>query len=338
MNLFRVIALLIFGLGITSPSAEETARASAFTEAAKSRIEEKPSVKGDAEGWLFLVRELRHLSTGRFWEKPWEEVAANATDPVPSMVEFKHLLEERGIKLVLVPVPAKARVYPEKLDQNFAPGDAGEITPFLELLRSQGLTVIDLEDHFRGRREAGDLTQWYCAQDAHFSPAAIVALAELVGAELGVKSSESRAMTLSEKEISITGDQVAGSEWEGKLPGENLTLRSVTSQGNRGVESNPESPFLLMGDSHTLVFHQGKENGMHCRGAGLLDHLSYRFGEAFDLVGVRGSGLVQVRKQLYYRATAEPGFWDRKKLVVWVFSEREFTQSTDRIMSIPLDR
>ena len=77
---------------------------------------------------------------------------------------------------------------------------------------------------------------------------------------------------------------------------------------------------------------------MHCTGAGVLDHLAAAYGFAPDLVGVRGSGLVQARKQLFYKAAAAPGYWDSKKLVIWLFSAREFTQSTDKPVAIPLTR
>src|SRR5690606_35191345 len=112
----------------------------------------------------------------------------------------------------------------------------------------------------------------------------------------------------------------------------------VTTREGRAVEQDPGSSVLLLGDSHTLVFHEGEENGMHCRGAGVFDHLARALGFAPDLVGVRGSGLVQARKQLFYRAGSVPGYWDNKKIVVWLFSAREFTQSSDRPVAIPLDR
>lgn len=159
--------------------------------------------------------------------------------------------------------------------------------PFIELLRARGLTVIDLDRHFRIERANGDLTKWYCAQDAHYSRQAIEALAGLVAEEFEIESPKDSSMSLSAEILSLTGDQVVGSEWEGRLAGEELNLRAVLNNGDRGIEPDPKSPFLLLGDSHTLVFHQGKEAGMHCRGGGLLDHLSYQFGEAFDLVGVR---------------------------------------------------
>lgn len=333
-------SLLALG-GLIPLSFGEESPALRFAAEARQRIAEKPSVAGDEEGWLFLVRELRHLGTGNFWEQPWEEVAVNGTDPVPSMVEFQAMLAERGVKLVLVPVPAKARIYPEKLDRDFAPGDAASLTPFVERLRAEGLTVVDLDARFRAGRgpEGGEELRWYCAQDAHFSPTAIRVLAEQILSEAGIAHSGDEAIReLPEVTLSITGDQVVGSEWEGKLAPEVLKVEPVGRDGVPGVAPDPESPFLLLGDSHTLVFHEGSAAGMHCRGAGLLDRLSFHAGRAFDLVGVRGSGLVQARKQLYFRATAAPGFWARKKLVVWVFSEREFTQSRDRILPIPLDR
>ena len=115
-------------------------------------------------------------------------------------------------------------------------------------------------------------------------------------------------------------------------------MRFVSHDGKVGVVPDPESSVLILGDSHTLVFHAGKEAGMHCTGAGVADHLAARLGFVPDLVGVRGSGLVQARKQLFYKATANPGYWSKKKVVIWLFSVRELTQSSDRLISIPIDR
>ncbi len=75
---------------------------------------------------------------------------------------------------------------------------------------------------------------------------------------------------------------------------------------------------------------------MHCTGAGTADQLSQRMGTLVNLIGVRGSGLVQARKQAFFHAPETPGFWAQMKLVVSIFSVREFTQSRDRIVPIPL--
>lgn len=338
-----ILLFLIFFCGLSWLPAQKTGGTDyeiLFATEALKRVQPRPSVRGDNSEWFFLVKELKHLSTGRFWEKPWEEVAANGSDPVPSILEFHELLEKKGVSLLLVPVPAKASLYPDKLAEEFAPGDVAAVGPMLERIRLAGVKVLDLEPHFIEARSADSERLLYCRQDAHFSPAAIEVVAQLISDEAKITAaSSSPPFTISDEEtITLVGDQIVGSEWEGSVPPETLPIRYVSSAGERGVSPDAASPVLLLGDSHSLVFHDGKENGMHCSGAGVLDHLAARIGVAPDLVGVRGSGLVQARKQLFYKAASTPGYWESKKLVIWLFSVREFTQSTDRFISIPLER
>ncbi|HQZ27043.1 MAG: hypothetical protein KA250_05095 [Verrucomicrobiales bacterium] len=332
---------LIFGAAITAPvhSAEGT-RGLEFAEAVRALIEPKPSIQGADPDWFFLVKELRHLSLGSFWERPWEEVAANKSNPVETMQEFHRQLEEKGIRLLVVPVPAKTSLYPEKLLTGFQSGDVVSIAPFLEQIRKAGIDVLDLEPVLLEAQKADSEVPLYCRQDAHFSPRTIELIAEFIAKSLAVtEPAPGGQFVVSEPEtLSISGDQIEGSEWEGKVDPEPLSVRFVSQQGTRGVKPDPASPVLLLGDSHTLVFHSGKEDGMHCHGAGLVDHLAARLGFAPDLVGVRGSGMIQARKQLFYKSSATPGYWVGKQVVIWLFSVREFTQSTDRPVAIPLER
>jgi hypothetical protein len=332
---------LSFGAAIAGPAhSADGSRALEFAEAVRGLIEPKPSIRGAAPEWFFLVKELRHLSGGRFWEKPWEEVAANKSNPIETLQEFHLQLEEKGIRLLVVPVPAKASVYPDKLISGFQPGEAPETAPFLEEIQKAGIQVLDLEPAFLEARKTDEDAPLYCRQDAHFSPRAVELTAGKIAEALAVADpAPGGQFSVSEPEIlSITGDQVEGSEWEGQVEAESLKVRYVSQQGKRGVEPDAASPVLLLGDSHTLVFHSGKEEGMHCNGAGVIDHLAARLGFAPDLVGVRGSGMIQARKQLFYKASATPGYWAGKQVVIWLFSVREFTQSTDRPVAIPLER
>lgn len=332
---------LLFAALLTVPStgmAED--RALRFAEAAAAKLREAPSVRGDDPEWFFPTREVRHLAKGRFWEQPWAEVAANKSDPVPGIVEFHGLLAERGIRLLVVPVPAKASIYPEALVPGFGAGEVAALAPFLQRLGEAGVEVLDLEPHFLEARREDPEDLLYCRQDAHFSPSGAEQIAALVAARMPLEGAgSSKSFAVGEEEaLTFTGDQIVGSEWEGAVPPEVLPVRHVGAGGEVGVAPDPASSVLLLGDSHTLVFHEGKEGGMHCTGAGVLDHLAVHYGLAPDLVGVRGSGLVQARKQLFYKAAATPGYWETKKLVVWLFSAREFTQSTDKPMPIPLTR
>jgi len=321
-------------------------RADVFAEAVAKHIEEKPNIQGDDPAWFFLVRELKQMALGKFWEKPWKDIAQNKTDPIPSMVEFHGLLKAKGVDLILVPVPAKASIYPDKLDATFAPGDPHSLSPLLDKLKAKGLNVIDLEPLLRQRREAQPGERLWCQQDAHYSPLACQIVSGLVKAELE-KGDWFAAHPRQElkrgepTELLITGDQIKGSEWEGSVPQEKLTVQ-YAGRDHAGriepVEPDPASPVLLLGDSHTLVFQEGASGGMHTKGAGLFDQLGVDCGFPLDLVGVRGSGLVEARKSLYLAASPNPDYWTTKRAVVWVFSVREFTQSFDNLISIPIER
>src|SRR2546423_6542311 len=71
-----------------------------------------------ADGWLFFGGELRLLSLGHFWGndavKSSRAHKPDLADPVPAILDFQQQLKARGIDLIVVPVPPKAAVYPEK--------------------------------------------------------------------------------------------------------------------------------------------------------------------------------------------------------------------------------
>ncbi len=72
------------------------------------------------DGWLFFADELKHLGvTTAFWGEQAATVShvANpeARNPLAAILGFQAQLESRGIELLMVPVPAKAPIYPEAL-------------------------------------------------------------------------------------------------------------------------------------------------------------------------------------------------------------------------------
>ncbi len=323
---------------------QSSSKALAFAKEAAAKIADQANVRGADPSWFFLVRELKQIAAGRFWEEPWEDVAENKTDPLPSALEFQKLLAAKGIKLIVVPIPAKASIYPDKFSGKYSPGDVQSLSPLIKRFSDAGLNIVDLEPMFLARRNLAPDDQLYCAQDAHFSALACELVSNYIFEQVDeiVKPKEHSDLGLSPVEvIKIVGDQVRYSEWEKEVEPETLNVRYAGEKvGGKiaALKRDPASPVLLLGDSHTLIFHEGEKAGMHCRGAGLFDHLSAKFGMPIDLVGVRGSGLVQARKQLYYRAASIEDYWSSKKVVIWVFSTREFTQSYDKMVSIPIEK
>jgi len=305
--------------------------------AAEAAKAETMTVKGN-DGWLFFGPELRHVSVGQFWGDAAAKVSRATkpedADPFPAILDFKAQLDAAGIELIMLPVPPKAIVYPEMICDKVSPGLDGAVRrldphhqEFYKLLADNKITVIDLVPPLMAARgdKAGPM---YCKHDTHWSGRACVLAAKLVAEQVRnrpwLKDREKLEIAVNEKDVQISGDL-----WKAlndpAIPSETLPLRFVES-GGQPVAPDRASPVVLLGDSHTLVFHTGGED-MLATGAGLADQLAMELGLAVDVVGVRGSGATPARISFFRRSQADKAYLGGKKLVVWCFSAREFTES-----------
>ncbi len=319
------------GADLSPPASSEVlAEWSALAQAA----EEQGSIVVEGnEGWLFFGPELRHLAAGKFWGEAAAQVSKARrpewADPLPAILDFHKQLLEMGVKLVLVPVPPKAIVYPDKLRPAAAtqPRLDTHHQAFYELLREKGIKVLDLTPLFLSNREHSNGFM-YCQQDTHWSGIATVLAAEEIANSVRTELGDIPKTNFQSewKTVEITGDLWTALDEPSRVK-EKLSLRFV------GTESSPASPVVLLGDSHTLVFHAGGD--MHAEGAGLADQLALELGFAVDLVGVRGSGATAARINLLRRAQATPDYWANKKVMIWVFAAREFTES-DGWRTVPI--
>ena len=135
------------------------------------------------------------------------------------------------------------------------------------------------------------------------------------------------------KETTIKGDlgDLAGANAK-KLEPEKIAVRTISDkETGAAINPDPNSPLLIIGDSHTLVFHD-----FLAEKSGLLDQLAYEIGFAPDLIGTRGSGATSVRVSLYRRARKDPDYLAKKKMIVWCFAAREFTESDQGWDKVPV--
>jgi SGNH hydrolase-like domain, acetyltransferase AlgX len=341
MRFFRVFILLCLLQFVPKASRAEEISLSAAQTAFRADLANKFAdldkknigAYSPGNGWFFLASELRFLSLGQFWGEPAAKVSRSSkaewADPLACIVDFQKQLKARGIDLLLAPVPPKGAVYPEKLDPAFASAD-GDAAPYLhrfyEELRSAGVDVLDLSETFRKNRE-NEHGPVYCKTDTHWSGAGCVlaaqAIAEYVRPKLPAQP-KAKDYAGEWKETVVKGDLLEFLPSGAKPEAERLAIRSVSEKGTGApVEADPSSPILLMGDSHTLVFHE-----FLAERAGLLDQLALEFGGAPDLIGTRGSGATPVRLSLYRRSLKDRNYLSRKKLVIWCFTAREFTEAS----------
>jgi hypothetical protein len=304
---------------------------------------QKQNSYAGTDGWFFYVPELRSLSAGQFWgEKAAAISQANnpdIADPLPAILDFQRQLDQAGIKLIMVPVPPKAAVYPEKIAPEFAGFNEridGSLSEFYQLLRDQGVDVIDLQPLLAKLKIDGDA---YCRQDTHWSPAAIERtaklLAEKITAAVPLADLARKEFVAKEEILTFTGDLLLNKEGYESVAKESKLIEKIyVREGGQEMpfESWRESPVLLLGDSHCLVFSAG--NDMFAESAGLPEHLSKELGFAVDSLAVRGSGATPTRISLARRRDNLAG----KKIVIWCFTAREFTEAASGWRNIPVIR
>ena len=340
-----------------SPSAVTEARAELRARAARA-IALKQQVVPGRTGWLFFAPELRSLTVGPFWGDAARDVtrASNKkyADPLAAIVDFHRQLKTAGIRLLVVPVPAKVAVYPDRfpgLPPLVPPGSTNptalatrrldtDVQAFHRLLSKQGVEVVDLLPSFDQARQMHK-TPLYCRTDTHWSGRGLAVAAATVLDRLKNPSwlrRIPRLNTISKSEaVSIIGDLARMAdpldpqrEWiDLEFPGS--TNRDDPKGRPIPQPIDRKSPVLIIGDSHTLVFH---DPALHARGAGFPDHIAAGLGFPVDLVGVRGSGATATRITLLRRRDNLAG----KKLVIWCFSAREYTESLSGWRIVPVIR
>lgn len=300
-----------------------------------------PVLAGE-HGWFCLTANLRLLAAEKFWGDAASKISRSRNpkwaDPIPAIVDFHRQLEQRKIKLLLLPIPPKAAIYPDKF---FPETDLHEAdsAPFLhrfyDELRGKGVDVIDLTSTFLTNRtsEHGAL---YCKSDSHWSGIGCVLAAQAIAQKIHgtLASAEPPRQEFSSewKEVPIEGDlQKLVDRAQQGAAAEEISLRKVSQKSGAPIAADPNSPVLLLGDSHVLVFHD-----FLAERAGLLDQLAFELGFAPDVIGTRGSAATAVRINLYRHNLSDPNYLAKKKVVVWCFAAREFTETEQGWVTEPV--
>jgi alginate O-acetyltransferase complex protein AlgJ len=291
------------------------------------------SVVSGQDGWLFFAPELRHLSVGAFWGDAAKSVSKATSptkaDPLPAILDFNDQLKKAGIDLLVVPVPAKAAIYPEMIVPGATNSESARLdasdAEFIGVLKGSGVNVLDLVPAFLQYRKDHPDRPLYSKEDTHWSGYGLGVAADLVSEQVkkepwyaGVAQTKfGGAPTVSK----VTGDLVQ--YMTGAKPGpEDLVLFGIKDDKGGPVKFSRQSPLVLLGDSHNLVYSIGGD--MLATSSGFPENVAAMVGFVPDVVGVMGSGATPARINLARRADNMAG----KKMVIWCFSVREFTEGT----------
>jgi len=353
-----VTAGLLAGEDKRAPSENEAARFARLVRKHHDAMGEGVYAVQGVGGFCFIKSELRSYSVDKFWGEaaaktaayqptPPADDAAPAVrakalkrlarrDPMAAIVSFNAQCKKAGVELILLPVPGKVAVYPDKLDRSASKGKRGDVhhKAFYVALRLAGVNVLDITDDMLALRAKGVAS--HCRQDSHWSPQAVRMtagkLAAVIAKQPWYASAKKAELTVKSATIAVRGDIVEHMLKGSTLPKEKLAIEVVSVGGKPIDDRDRTSPLVLIGDSHALVYHAPP---LLARNAGLADLLCAELRLAsIDLLGVMGSGANAPRLSLLRR---RDNLKD-KKCVIWCISAREFTESSDGWHDVPVVR
>jgi len=269
------------------------------------------------DGWLFYREEI-DMAAGRGVLSAGE-AGRHGADSIAAVVDFNEQLRARGIKLIVVPVPAKPVIYPEKLWPGY-PAAAGpawnvDYAEWKQRINAAGVEVVDLTDALWAQRASEPL---YLREDTHWSPAGMELAAGAVGRAVNkaLGAHERVAYAERSREVVNHGDLYDMLELRGGGEGERVTITEVRRDG-KPAAGGDDAQVLLLGDSFANVYADaGLGWGSD---AGLGAHVALATGTSVQVLARNGAGATEVRRLL----AARTGAMTDKKVIVWEFSARD---------------
>ncbi len=242
--------------------------------------------------------------------------------PVRAITAFRDCLRRHGVELVLLIAPGKETICPEWLSRRYrlenGPPSNCDMNAFIDVMRAEGIVTIYPAGALWSARDAGPM---YLRDDTHWTPEGMAIAADELARALGDIAEGPGGLSTRPVTVSRHGDlyDMLGlpTYLPEPMPVETVTtLQVIDAQGNP-VESDAQSPVVLLGDSFTNIYSVAEMGwGDH---AGLGEHLALRLGRPIDIIALNDGGVNTARISFARRPDALAG----KRVVVWQFAARD---------------
>lgn len=241
------------------------------------------------------------------------------SNPFRSIVSTDRQLKERGIDLIVVPVPTREEIYADRIVTNI--DSSAPVSPyrvaFIQALLEQDIEAIDLGPAMAAARDRAASALFQYA-DPHWSSEGIVLAARELATRLerysnvNAYSDDSRSYraleTLIPKRGAIVKEMSDGSRERFSEPPWHVL--QIFDEDGEPYQDDNDSAILVMGDSYTLTLreHHGHLNA----------HLAKELGLPLALLSQGGGGPTATS------ALARKGsrFIDGKRVILLLFSAR----------------
>ena len=279
------------------------------------------------EGWWFYDKDIQYVTGKPFLQ--YREQAGK--DPVTAITDFSRQLEERGIRLVVMPVPVKPMLYPEMLGDSCADSVStiqnASYRTFLSELQAQGILVFDPTSILQRLKAEGIAS--YLKTDTHWTPEGMEAVADSLAHLLvseGLMSYGAAGYLRRSTPVDHLGDIYAMLEYSGRTllaSSEQVETHPVTDAMGNVWMPDPYASCLFLGDSFSNIYSL---NGLGWGyGAGFAEQLSYLLQQPVDAIRRNDEGSIATRKMLSNELERGVDRLANKSVVVWEFSMRELS-------------
>jgi len=302
-------------------------------------------------GWLYYRPDLRYVVTRPFLEsrgyrRGETPHGRNDTDPRPAILQFKKLLAERGIDLILVPVPVKPCIYPQALTED-STAPPLQNTSYNDLLKWLDENDIDYFDPTSRLLRMEQMTQQrtFLKTDTHWRADAVQQVAgdltRFVYQSVNLPKAPDPHYQLQPKQVTNLGDIAKhmldlGAQQD-EHPAETVTIQQVRLSNGTLWQPDESADVMLLGDSFANIYSDGAMGWG--QGGGLAELLSYELGRPIDTIILNDGGAWETRKtffqQLLGAETAKHPDNRRLRLVIWQFAVRDLTSQSWPIMTEP---
>lgn len=287
------------------------------------------------EGWLFYKPGVQYLT-----ERPrTHEGIRTAREALTAITAFRDQLAARGIPLIVMPVPNKESIYPDRLTQRAAQlriAQCDETRGLLDGLKAAGVEVVDLFALFAEAKVSAPASSppLYLAQDSHWSPAGLELAARALAQRIlarGWARPGAVAYAGRPAPVERVGDlllMLQVPQIERRAVPEHVPCVQVLRQDTGQLyRDDPHAEILVLGDSFLRIYETDEPQS-----AGLIAHLARELQQPLTSLVNDGGASTLVRQELHRR----PSVLAHKKLVIWEFAERDIRLGTEGWQHVPL--
>jgi SGNH hydrolase-like domain, acetyltransferase AlgX len=247
-----------------------------------------------------------------FYKDEYEYCLRRLPENQKAIEDFSNHLDRKGIKLIVVPIPDKIEVYPEKICGFSVANVVVQRAELIRRLSHVGVDVIDLLPAYKRAKKSKEL---FLPDESHWTQPAIDIAARLIGDRIRqiVPSTTVQVRSYLQKHATIPdflGDLAEPSVPDSMKAARCYHYTSVMVSDNQPYRDTIDSPVLVIGDSNVYRWEQ--------YGAHICAHIAMMLGYPVTKFAKVG-GSVGGPEMLKFESKS---FVESRKVIVWIFTSR----------------